>query len=69
MDDIYIKIRALRKQKKMSQEELANQIGYTDRSSISKIESGIVDLPYSQIVKIALALDVTPAELIGGVYG
>ena len=67
MLDLYKNIKSLRKEKKMSQEDLARATGYSDRSSIAKIEAGIVDLPQSQIVKFALALDTTPAELMGDV--
>jgi transcriptional regulator with XRE-family HTH domain len=38
MQDIYKNIRRLRIQNNMSQAELADAIGYTDRSSIAKIE-------------------------------
>ena len=49
----------------MSQEELAKKVGYGDRSSIAKIENGKVDLPQSQIFKIANALGVNPGDLMG----
>ncbi len=65
MLDLYRNIRLLRKSLKMSQEELANKVGYGDRSSIAKIEAGKVDLPQSQIFKIAAALNVTPSDLMG----
>ena len=65
MLDLYRNIRLLRKSLKMSQEELANKVGYGDRSSIAKIEAGKVDLPQSQIFKIAAALNVSPSDLMG----
>ncbi len=49
----------------MTQEELARQVGYTSRSSINKIELGLVDLPQSKISAIANALGVSPAYLLG----
>lgn len=49
----------------MTQEELAKRAGYTSRSSINKIELGLVDLPQSKIVAIANALGVTPTYLLG----
>lgn len=49
----------------MTQEELAKRAGYTSRSSINKIELGLVDLPQSKILAIANALGVTPAWLLG----
>lgn len=63
--EIYDNIRRLRTEKKMSQQELAEKTGYTDRSSIAKIEHGEVDLPQSKIVLFAKALKTTPGELMG----
>lgn len=63
--EIYNNIRRLRTEKKMSQQELAEKTGYTDRSSIAKIEHGEVDLPQSKIVLFAKALRTTPGELMG----
>ena len=53
------------KQKGFSQSELARLTGYSDRSSIAKIESGIVDLSESKILLFAKALDVSPSYLMG----
>lgn len=41
----------------MSQEELANLMGYTSRSTIAKIESGANDITQSTIVKFADVLN------------
>ena len=52
----------------MSQEELANKVGYTStnaRSSINKIEKGKSDIPSSKIEVIAKVLGVTPAYIMG----
>ena len=48
MLELYKNIRRYRKELKLSQEELAKRTGYTDRSSIAKIEKGMVDLPQSK---------------------
>jgi transcriptional regulator with XRE-family HTH domain len=58
------KIRALRIERGMSQNELALACGYTSRASINKIELGKVDPPQSKIRIIAEALNVSPASLI-----
>lgn len=58
-------IKALRELRGLSQEALAAKVGYKDRSSIAKIESGIVDLSQSKIAAFAAALGVTPAYLMG----
>ena len=65
MDELYENIRRLRKAKGLSQEELAEKTGYTDRSSIAKIEKGDVDLPQSKIQLFADVLGVTPQYLMG----
>ena len=62
---LYQNIRARRIQLNMSQEELAQKTGYTSRTSIAKIESGMVDLAQSKIQAFADALQTTPAELMG----
>lgn len=49
----------------MTQQELAARAGYKDRSTIAKIESGVVDLQQSKIKKLAEILGVTPGELLG----
>ena len=67
--DISIKIgeriKRLRVSQKLTQDELAIKSGYTSRSSINKIEKGLVDLPRSKIVDIANALGTTPSYLMG----
>ena len=62
---IGFKIRNLRQSLRMTQEELAIKSRYTSRSSMNKIEKGLVDLPRSKIVEIATALNTTPAYLMG----
>ncbi len=49
----------------LSQEKLATQCGYTDRSSIAKIENGTIDVSRTKIAIIAKALLVSPAYLMG----
>lgn len=58
-------IKLLRESQGLSQEALAEKVGYKDRSSIAKIESGVVDLSQSKIAAFAKALNVTPAQLMG----
>lgn len=62
------KVKQFRIEKEMSQEELANLVGYTSdnaRSSIQKIESGKSDLPASKIQILAEALNVSITSLMG----
>lgn len=62
---LYENIRRYRKEAKLSQAELAQRTGYTDRSSIAKIEKGLVDLSQSKIKQFAEVLGVTPGHLMG----
>ena len=48
----------------MSQDELAKKVGYKDRSSIARIESGERDIRQSSVMKFAEALNTTPAWLM-----
>ncbi|MCR5337580.1 MAG: helix-turn-helix domain-containing protein [Lachnospiraceae bacterium] len=65
MLELYSNIRRFRLSMKMSQDELAHRTGYSDRSSIAKIEKGEVDLPQSKISLFAAALQTTPGALMG----
>lgn len=67
LSDVGNRIREKRLELNMTQEELAFKSGYTSRSSINKIELGLVDLPQSKISSIATALNVlSPAYLLFG---
>ena len=65
MQDLYSKIKNKRIELGWTQEELAKKMGYTDRSSIAKIESGKFDLTTSKIEQFADVLGVTPSWLMG----
>lgn len=58
------RIKALREAARMSQAELARRVGYTSRSSIAKVEKGLVDLSESKIKQFAEVLGTTPADLL-----
>lgn len=62
---LYTRIKSRREELGMSQEELANKLGYKSRSTINKIESGTNDIPQSKIKAFADALKTTPAYLMG----
>ena len=49
----------------MSQDELAQKLGYKSRSSINKIEHEASGLPQPKIMAIAMALDTTPGYIMG----
>ena len=63
--ELYENIRKRRKLLKMTQTDLALKIGYADKSMISHIENGEVDIPVSKIADIAKALRIPPGDLMG----
>lgn len=65
MATIYDRIRTRRIELGLTVEDLANKMGYKDKSSISKIETGKADIPQSKVVAFARALDTTTAYLMG----
>lgn len=62
---LYRNIKFFRTKNDWSQEELARRVGYSDKSMVSKIEKGKVDLPQSQIQKFAEVFGVSQSELMG----
>ena len=62
---IYERIKFLREKMNMSQQELALRVGYKDKSAVSKVERGERDINQQMVVKYAIALDTTPAYLMG----
>lgn len=65
MSSIYERIKQRRNELGLTVEELANKMGYKDKSSISKIENGKADIPTSKVVAFAKALETTTAYLLG----
>lgn len=62
---IYDRIRNRREELGMSQQELADKLGYKSRSAINKIEQGLRDINQSKVAAFANALHTTPAYLMG----
>lgn len=59
------RIKMLRKQKRMTLEELAVALG-TSKQTIHRYENGIIaNIPHDKVVQLAEALGTTPAELMG----
>ena len=65
METIGDRIRRRRKELKMSQDELAQKLGYKSRSSVNKMELNWRNLTQSKIKLIADALDTTPSWIMG----
>lgn len=66
MDRLYVNIRNRRKELHMTQKELADKCGYTDHTTINKMENGLVDVTFGRLQQIAEALHTTVIELIMG---
>lgn len=63
MNHIGNKVRYYRELNGIKQSELADMLGYKDRSSIGKIENGINDIPLSMLEKIAKVFGISPVDL------
>lgn len=59
------RIRARRIELGMTQDELARKIGYKDRASITRIESGERRIKQDMVVPLSKALELSPAQLLG----
>lgn len=51
----------------MTQQELAEKVGFKTASAVNKIELGLRDINQTKILAFATALGTTPGELMGGV--
>jgi repressor LexA len=59
------KIKERRQELQWSQRELSERMGYNNHSTITRIESGKVDVPQSRIVRFSEVLGVSIAYLMG----
>ncbi len=62
---IYDRIKFLREKNKMSQQELAEKVGFKTASAVNKIELGLRDINQTKIILFAKALGTTPSYLMG----
>ena len=65
MSDIGTRIKERRIELGMSQDELAEKMGYKNRSTIAKIEKGVNDVVQGNIVKFSEVLNTSVAYLMG----
>lgn len=59
------KIRERRMELGWTQRELAARMGYTDHTTVTRIEAGKTDPPQSRVAQFAKVLGVTPGHLMG----
>lgn len=65
MLQLYLNIKKQRTYLGLTQSDLAEKLGYADKSMIAKIEKGGIDLPQSKILDFANILNISPSELMG----
>ena len=65
MSVLSVRIRQRREELGLSQEELASRMGYRSKSSITKIEKGVNDIPQNKLEDFAAALETSTAWLLG----
>lgn len=65
MSTICETIKRLRLENHWSQEELAERVGYSDRSTIAKIEAGDNNISQKKIMAFAKVFGVSPGYLLG----
>lgn len=65
MIKLYENIKKRRIELNLTQEQLAALMGYSDKTMISKIEKGAVDLSISKVVEFANVLNINPRVLMG----
>lgn len=65
--DLSHNVKKRRLELKMSQQELADALGYKSRSAIAKIESGENDIPRAKLLRFAQALDTSVEYLLTGI--
>ena len=65
MEDLYKNIKARREELGMTQTELAKLVGYSDKTMVSRVEHGKIDISQNMLKKFSEALDITIPELMG----
>ena len=62
---LYENIKKRRNELDMSQQELAEAVGYKGKSMISQVENGQIDLPITMVKKFAEVLHIDAGDLMG----
>lgn len=64
MNDFGQRVKNLRESLKLTQSELAEAVGYSDKTAISRIETGKSDVSRGKIALLAEALETSPSYLM-----
>lgn len=62
------RLRVIRKQRGLSQSQLANLLGYKDHSTLAKVETGVNDITVETLYKYASALGVNVIDILRDKY-
>ena len=58
------KIKEIRMQNNLTMDELAEELGYSSRSTINKIEKGINDISYEKLLLLLKKYEISMSEFI-----
>ena len=65
MSELSTRVRLRREELGLSQEQLAQRMGYRSKSSITKLEKGVNDIPQAKLEELAAALRPPRPTLLG----
>ena len=58
------RIKKIRLDNNMSQQEFAETLGYTHKSMINKLETGLTDMSFDKVIKLILEFKVNANEFL-----
>ena len=58
------RIKKIRLENNMSQQQFAEALGYTHKSMINKLETGLTDMSFDKVIKLILEFDVNANEFL-----
>ena len=58
------RIKKIRLENNMTQQEFAEALGYTHKSMINKIETGRTDMSFDKVIMLILTFNVNAAEFL-----
>ena len=59
-----LRLKELRKQRGLSQSQLAELMGYKDHSTLAKVETGVNDITVETLYKYASVLNVSVSDIL-----